>query len=47
MVNTLVEGDDKVPFFVEEDGFTTENPSSKKFYEVHEFEDKDYKKVNK
>ena len=47
MVNTLVEGDDKVPFFVEEDGFTTENPSSKKFYEVHKFEDKDYKKVNK
>ena len=41
MTPTLVEDeDDKVPFFVEEDGFTTENPSKKKFYEIEELGDK-------
>ena len=41
MIPTLVEDeDDKVPFFVEEDGFTTENPSKKKFYEIEELGDK-------
>lgn len=43
MIPTLVEDvDDKVPFFVEEDGFTTENPSGKEFREIHEFDDKNY-----
>lgn len=37
MIPTLVEDKDETPFFVEEDGFTTKNPSNKKFHEIKEY----------